>query len=116
MGQGSSYAALMDVRIILLKEECALSMGQSSNDAARKDARIKFKIMGCASDMGQNGKRGYAALMDAQIKRSEEEYVGVMEVSLNVVLQNAPTMPSMEESVQNMGQKSSSAAVKDVKI
>jgi len=35
-----SYAAVMDVQILLSKEECAESMAQRKNDAAVKDAQI----------------------------------------------------------------------------
>ena len=43
MGQRSTYAAIMDARNYLKKEECALGMEQSSNDTAVKDAQIQLR-------------------------------------------------------------------------
>ena len=40
MEQSTNDAAVMDVQIKSLKEECVLGMGQNSNDATVKDARI----------------------------------------------------------------------------
>ena len=40
MVQSSNDAAVMDAKIELRQEECALGMGQSANDAALKDVKI----------------------------------------------------------------------------
>jgi hypothetical protein len=44
----TSNAAVKDARIILRKEECALSMAHRSNDAVVKDAQNMLKKEECA--------------------------------------------------------------------
>jgi len=95
MGQRSKHAALMDVKIYLRKEECALSTeqhkqgnyaalkdvkinlseeesalgtDQKSNDAAVKGVQIKPRREECAEDTEQRSKYTYVTLKDAQIK------------------------------------------------
>jgi len=69
----------MDVQTWLSKEECVQGMGQRShaNSAAGKNALIKRKKGGFVLSMGH--RRRDAAVKDAQIMLSREEYVGGME-------------------------------------
>ena len=53
MGRRSNYAARMDVKIQLKKEEYALGTGQITNDAAVKNAQIESSKEECVSGMGQ---------------------------------------------------------------
>ena len=48
-------------------------MGQRSNDAAVKDAQIKSSKEEYASGMGQRSKRNDAAVKDAKVPLGEEE-------------------------------------------
>jgi hypothetical protein len=90
----------------------AWGKGQIINYAATKDAQSLLRMEECALDMVQ--RSNYAASRDVQTK--PEDFVGATEKSPNAVLLNAPTMPSIEEFVLHMGQKSRNAAVKDVHI
>ncbi len=70
--------AVKGVQIISSKEECALGTGHRSrsNDAAARDALIRLRLEGRAFGMGQRWSHANdAALKDAQIKPSVEDYV-----------------------------------------
>ena len=93
MGHQSHNAALKGAQTKLEMEGCAYSMGQRSDDAARKDAQSLLRVeLECAFRMGLRSNENDAAQKDAQ------------------------TELSMEECASRMGQRSSYAAVKDVKI
>ncbi len=67
---------MMDVKINLKMEECALSMGQKSNNAVVKDAQTMLSKEECAKGMEQRGNG--AATKDAPIKPNVKESVGDM--------------------------------------
>ncbi len=81
------------------------------------DAQIKFKREECASNMEQHGQRKDAAVKDAQIKSSLEEYVWSMEQrSSYAMLVDALINPNEEDCAWSMEQRSGYAAVKDAQI
>ena len=77
MEQRSNDAVKKGARLLLKKEECALSMEQRGNFAAAKGAQIKSSKEEYA--LGMEQRSNYAALMDARIKSSKEEYALGME-------------------------------------
>ena len=75
----SHNAPVGDAQTLLRKEEYALGMERRSraNYAAVKDVQMEPKREDCASGMGRIARQSTknAALKDAQIKRSVEDYV-----------------------------------------